>query len=144
MRIKWGISVLLVCYSLLLLRTALAWSAAFKPFSLWHDDVWVAVLTKCHSIRELLSLKNPAPPAFTAALMGMSRLVADPETSMQIIPFAVGLAGVLAIGLLVQLVTGDGWLGLFGAAMAALNMPLATYALRVKHYSLDSSPRPSS
>ena len=137
MRIKWGISVLLLCYGLLLLRTALAWSAALDPFSLWHDDVWVAVLTKCHSLKELLSLKTPAPPAFTAALMGMSRLVADPEVSMQIIPFAAGLTGVLAMGLLVQRLTGDRWLGLFGAAMAALNVPLATYALRVKHYSLD-------
>jgi hypothetical protein len=78
-----------------------------------------------------------AAPGFLALLWVARRLWHDPEWSLQVLPFAFGLAAVPVMAMAVRRLTQSRGLGLAAAALTALNPLLAHYSVFVKQYTLD-------
>ncbi|MGE0449437.1 MAG: glycosyltransferase family 39 protein [Vicinamibacterales bacterium] len=129
--------VLLAGLALLVIGTTVARTSGLNPESLWYDDLAWAVFARTHDVRAVLHAPSHAPSGFLALLTASSLLIDDPELSMQLVPFAAGLASIPVIAAVVRRLTKSDGLALLGAAVTALNPLLAHYTLFVKQYSLD-------
>jgi hypothetical protein len=120
---------------------AIAWTVWLRwpgldPKTLWADDVWLASITKL-PLGTALAAPAPVPPGFVAALKGARQVIADPEVSLQLVPFLAGLAGALLAGLLAARLTGRRSIGLVALALTLASPFLAHYSIFVKQYSVD-------
>ena len=113
-------------------------SAGLDPHTLWHDDVWVASLTKLTSLTTAVAVPAPVPPGFLAILWVSKRLFQDPELSLQLLPFLCSLAVIPVVGALVARVSGSYLLGIAASCLMSLNANVANYSVFVKQYTTGS------
>jgi hypothetical protein len=130
-----AVAFVVICLAVLGWTAATRWPG-LNPQTLWADDVWVGAMTRL-PLSTALSLPAPLPPGFVAMLTGMRALVADPEVSLQILPFVFGLIGPFVLALLVATVTGSRALGVVAICLGVLSPFLAHYSIFVKQYTLD-------
>ena len=109
----------------------------FDPPTLWADDVWFACIAKLDSFWSALTVPAPVAPGFVALLWTARRTMADPEISLQIVPFACGLLGPVIVGAVVSRLTASYAVGAAGMALAFGAGSLANYSIFVKAYSAD-------
>jgi len=127
-----------LAYIALILAAVWARGGGLNPATLWYDDVWVAVLTKVSSPVDLLGIPAPGPIGFLSLLWVARRLIADPEVSLQLIPFICGLASIPLVGMAVRRVTGSRAMATMAAAIMALNPLVAHYSIFIKHFTIDA------
>lgn len=137
-RYSWAGSVaLLAAGGAVMLSAVLVRLPGWDPQSLWYDDLVWAAIARAETIGQVLSVPATAPPGFFVVLRGMRALFGDPEWSLQIVPFAAGIAAIPLMAFLVWRITGSRGIALFAASLTALNPRLAHYTVFVKPYSLD-------
>jgi hypothetical protein len=120
---------------------AIAWTVWLRwpgldPKTLWADDVWLASMTRLPLVTAVLT-PAPVPPGFVAVLKGARGVIADPEVSLQAVPFVAGLAGAGLAGLLAARLTRRRSIGLVAMGLALASPFLAHYSIFVKQYSVD-------
>ncbi len=120
----------------LVASAGLARAIGLSPRTLWHDDLWVAALTRL-SLADMLSATMPVPQGFLTLLWTARRLFTEPEVAMQVVPYVAGLAGIVAMGLAIRLVTGSRAVGVLGAALVVWNAQHTHYSVFVKQYTLE-------
>lgn len=125
----------------LLAILAIAWTIWLRwpgldPKTLWADDVWLASMTRLPLVTAVTT-PAPVPPGFVAVLKGARGVIADPELSLQAVPFLAGLAGAALAGLVAARLTRRRSIGLVAMALALASPFLAHYSIFVKQYSLD-------
>lgn len=109
----------------------------WAPYSLWLDDLWVAVLAKSASLPFIWTTQIPTPPGFVFLLKLAELLPGDGAWRLQLLPLLFSLLQLPLIAALVVRLTGSHVLGGLAALLLVLNTNLATYSLRIKHFSLD-------
>lgn len=117
---------------------AIVWAQGLNPPTLWFDDVWVASLAKLSSFWAVVTAPAPTPPGFLALEWLLHRAIPDPELSVQVLPFAVGLATIPAIWWLVRKLTSSRLAALTAAAALVLDPWIGGEAVAVKQYTLDA------
>lgn len=117
---------------------AAAWAQGLNPPTLYFDHVWVATLAKLPSLWAAVSAPAPTPPGFVALEWLCHRVLPDPELSLQMLPFVVGLLTIPAVWWLVWKLTSSRVAALTAAAGLALNPWLGGEAVAVKQYTLDA------
>jgi hypothetical protein len=118
-------------------RTVLARWPGLDPESLWYDDIVFAVIAWVPDLRTTLSLPVHAPPLFFLLLRAARAVFRDPEWSLQLLPFACGIAAIPVMGAVAWRMTGSPGLAVLAATLTALNPLLAHYSLFVKQYASD-------
>lgn len=121
---------------------AVLWAAgsrmgALNPQTLWSDDVAVACLAKLDSLWTAIAVPAPLAPGFVALLWIARRAIADPEVSLQVLPFMLGLTGPLLVGVVVSRLTSSYLLGVAALVLGLWSPNLAQYSVFVKPYSMD-------
>jgi len=136
---KWpGRLLLPTIYLALMLAAVWARAGGLNPATLWYDDVWVAVLTKVSSPVDLLDIPAPGPLGFLSVLWVVRRLIADPEISLQLLPFICGLISIPLVGVAARRITGSAVGAALAAAVMALNPLVAHYSIFIKHFTVDA------
>jgi hypothetical protein len=117
-----------------------AWLRApgWNPPSLFSDDEWVGIVATRMTASGYLSLRPPVPAGFALVLAALTRVFADPEWSLQLLPVASSLALVPLAAWTLHRLTGRLALGLLGAALVAVDPRLAAFGVRAKPYALDA------
>jgi hypothetical protein len=108
------------------------------PPTLYVDDVWTALLARDASLSATWALKTHHPIGFLALLASVRRLVADPELSVQAVPFAASLCLIPLGAWAVRRWTGGALAGVLAALLVALNPELAACSVRAKPYATDA------
>ena len=127
----------------LLLVLAMVWQAAtarlpgMNPESLWFDDLVYGAIIRSESFWNMLTAPIHVAPGLFVLWRGLHALFPDPEWSLQLLPFACGLAAIPIMTLAVRHVTDSVGLGLLAGALAALNPLGARYAVYVHQYAFD-------
>ena len=85
----------------------------------------------------MLTVPIHVAPGLFLLWRGLYALLPDPEWSLQLLPFACGLAAIPVMALVVLNLTRDHGLALLAAAATAMNPLLAYYAVYVHQYSFD-------
>ena len=109
------------------------------PEALWLDDLWVAVLARSASLKELLILPYPAPPGFVLLLKAVAVFAGTHAWAYQLLPLMVSLILVYFTGWMAGRWTGSLWIALAAVFLAAFNPTLAVYSLRVKSFSMEAA-----
>ena len=107
-----------------------------NPPSLWVDDLIYGAIIKS-DLWSMLAAPIHVAPALFVILRLLYLALPDPEWSLQIFPFACGIAAIPVMAALVRVVTRDDSLAMLAAAATALNPLLAHYTLFVRQYTLD-------
>jgi hypothetical protein len=115
------------------------WTRAggLDPPSLWADDVWMGAITRLDGLGAAVAVPAPVAPGFVAVLWWARQALGDPEWSLQIVPFACGLAGPVAIAIAAARLLGSRLCGFVALCLALTSPVLAQYSVFVKPYSLD-------
>ncbi len=127
----------------LLLLVAIVWQAAMaripgmNPESLWFDDFVYGAIIRSESFWNMLTAPIHVAPGVFVLWRGFHALFPDPEWSLQLLPFACGLAAIPVMTLAVRHVTDSVGLGLLAGALTALNPLAARYAVYVHQYAFD-------
>ncbi len=108
------------------------------PRSLYIDDTWVGVLVKEAPLSEILALRPHHPIGFLGLLSLVRRAVADPELSVQALPFAASLCLIPLVAWLVRRQTGGAAAGILAAVLVALNPELSAFSIRGKPFETDA------
>jgi len=136
--IRWRVPAFYAALVLLAIAGLVQRLPGLDPFSLWLDDLWLAVLTKHASSRFLLTGSSPCPPAFGLLIRWFTAIAGYGEWQFQMFPLVAGLAYVVLAGHFAFSVTRRMSVGLMAAAFAVANPALAIFSLRVKPYTLDA------
>ena len=119
------------------LQALLARLPGWNPESLWADDLVYGAIVRSQDIWGMIAAPihmAPGPFVIWRVLYG---LFPDPEWSLQLLPFACGIAAIPVMALLVRRLTGDDSLAAAAAALTALNPLLAHYTVFVHQYPFD-------
>ena len=119
------------------LRAVLARLPGWNPESLWGDDVIYGSLIRSADVWSVIVTPVHAAPGLFVIWRWLSAVFPDPEWSLQILPFACGIAAIPTMALAARRLTGDDSLALLAAAVTALNPLLAFYTVYVHQYSFD-------
>lgn len=108
----------------------------WNPPALRPDDLIYGAIAKTDLWSMLAAPVHVAPGIFVALGL-LYDASPDPEWSLQLLPFACGLAAIPAMSAVVWSFTGDRSAAVAAAAVTALNPLLAHYSVTVRQYSLD-------
>lgn len=108
----------------------------WNPPALRPDDLIYGAIAKTDLWSMLAAPVHVAPGIFLALGL-LYDAFPDPEWSLQLLPFACGLAAIPAMSAVVWSLTGDRSAAVAAAAVTALNPLLAHYSVTVRQYSLD-------
>lgn len=111
------------------LRAVLARLPGWNPESLWGDDVIYGSLIRSADFWSVIVTPVHAAPGLFVIWRWLSAVFPDPEWSLQILPFACGIAAIPTMALAARRLTGDDSLALLAAAVTALNPLLAFYTV---------------
>ncbi|MYD70505.1 MAG: hypothetical protein F4W89_07155 [Acidobacteria bacterium] len=109
----------------------------WNPESLWADDVIFGSLIRSQDLYSLVMTPTNYAPGLFVLWRGFYEIFPDPEWSLQILPFASGIAAIPVMACLGWRLTGDATLGVLAGAMAAVNPLLAFYTVAVHQYSFE-------
>ena len=118
-------------------RAAMARLPGWNPESLWADDLVYAAIIRSQDLWSMITAPIHVAPGPFLIWRGLYALFPDPEWSLQLLPFACGLACIPVMALVVQSVTRDYGLAILAAALTALNPLLAHYTVFVHQYPFD-------
>ena len=122
---------------LVAVRACLARLAGWNPESLWADDLVYGAIVRSDSVRDMLAAPIHMAPGPLVIWRGLYALLPDPEWSLQLLPFACGIAAIPLMALVVWRLTADESLAAMAAALTALNPLLAHYTVFVHQYPFD-------
>ena len=115
-------------------RAAMARLPGWNPESLWADDLVYAAIVRSQDLWSMLTVPIHLAPGPFLIWRGLYTLFPDPEWSLQLLPFACGIASIPVMALVVHSVTRDYGLAILAAALTALNPLLAHYTVFVHQY----------
>ena len=115
-------------------RAAMARLPGWNPESLWADDLVYAAIVRSQDLWSMLTVPIHLAPGPFLIWRGLYALFPDPEWSLQLLPFACGIASIPVMALVVHSVTRDYGLAILAAALTALNPLLAHYTVFVHQY----------
>ena len=118
-------------------RAAMARLPGWNPESLWADDLVYAAIVRSQDLWSMLTVPIHLAPGPFLIWRGLYALFPDPEWSLQLLPFACGIASIPVMALVVHSVTRDYGLAILAAALTALNPLLAHYTVFVHQYPFD-------
>lgn len=118
-------------------RASLARLAGWNPESLWADDLVYGAIVRSETVRDMLAAPIHMAPGPFVIWRGLYALLPDPEWSLQLLPFACGIAAIPVMALAVWRLTADESLAATAAALTALNPLLAHYSVFVHQYPFD-------
>ena len=101
------------------------------------DDVIVGSLIRSADLYSLVTIPIHNAPGLYVIWRGFYELFPDPEWSLQILPFASGIAAIPVMAFLGRRLTGDATLGVLAGAVTAVNPLLAFYTVFVHQYSFE-------
>ena len=127
---------LLLCVTVTAIRAAIARLPGWDPDSLWMDDLIYGTLIRA-DFWSMLTIPIHVAPGLFLIWRALYASFPDPEWSLQVLPFACGVASIPVMALVVWNLTRDEGLALLAAAATALNPLLAHYSVFVHQYSLD-------
>ena len=131
----WRVASVVVT-SAIAVRAAWARLPGWNPDSLWIDDVVYGAIIRA-DLWSMLTAPIHVAPGLFVIWRGFYELFPDPEWSLQILPFACAIAAIPVMYHVVHRLTGDRGLGLFAAAVTALNPGLAWFSVFVHQYTFD-------
>ena len=134
--IRWLRAALAVALGAVSLRALVARLPGWNPESLWVDDVIFGSLIRT-DLYSILTIPTHHAPGLFVIWRGFYELFSDPEWSLQILPFASGIAAIPVMAFLGRRLTGDVTLGVLAGAVTALNPLLAFYTVFVHQYSFE-------
>ena len=106
----------------------------WNPESLWSDDLVYAAIIRSQDVWSMITAPIHVAPGPFLIWRGLYALFPDPEWSLQLLPFACGIASIPVMALVVHSVTRDYGLSILAAALTALNPLLAHYTVFVHQY----------
>ena len=109
----------------------------WNPESLWADDLVYAAMIRSQDLWGMIAAPIHVAPGPFLIWRGLYALFPDPEWSLQLLPFACGIASIPVMALVVRSVTHDYGLAILAAALTALNPLLAHYTVFVHQYPFD-------
>ena len=109
----------------------------WNPESLWSDDLVYAAIIRSQDLWSMITAPIHVAPGPFLIWRGLYALFPDPEWSLQLLPFACGIASIPVMALVVRSVTHDNGLAILAAALTALNPLLAHYTVFVHQYPFD-------
>ncbi len=122
---------------LMSLSAAIARLPGWNPESLWDDDVFYGSLIRGPDLYSLITTPIHSAPGLFPVWRAFYEVFPDPEWSLQILPFACGIAAIPVMALLGRRLTGNAALGVLAGALTALNPLLAYYTVIVHGYSFE-------
>ena len=122
---------------LMSLSAAIARLPGWNPESLWDDDVIYGSLIRGPDLYSLITTPVHSAPGLFLVWRALYEIFPDPEWSLQILPFACGIASIPVMALLGRSLTGNAALGVLAGALTALNPLLAYYTVVVHGYSFE-------
>ena len=134
---RWLHTALVAALSAVSLRAVVARLPGWNPESLWVDDVIFGSLVRSTDLYSILTIPTHHAPGLFVIWRGFYELFPDPEWSLQILPFASGIAAIPVMAFLGRRLTGDVTLGVLTGAVTALNPLLAFYTVFVHQYSFE-------
>ena len=118
-------------------RATLARLPGWDPESLWNDDLVYGAIIRGQDLWSVITAPIHVAPGLFVIWRWLYAVFPDPEWSLQILPFACGIAAIPVMALVVRNLTRDDGLALLAAALTALNPLLAHYTVFVHQYSVD-------
>ena len=109
----------------------------WDPETLRADDLIYGAIVRSDDPWAMLTVPIHVAPGLFVLLRGLYTLLPDPEWSLQLLPFACGIAAIPAVALIVRNLTRDDTSAAVAAALTALNPLLAHYTVLVRQYPLD-------
>ena len=109
----------------------------WNPESLWSDDLVYAAIIRSQDLWSMITAPIHVAPGPFLIWRGLYALFPDPEWSLQLLPFACGIASIPVMALVVRSLTHDYGLAMLAAALTALNPLLAHYTVFVHQYPFD-------
>lgn len=109
----------------------------WNPESLWADDLVYAAIVRSQDIWGMVTAPIHMAPGPFVIWRLLYALFPDPEWSLQLLPFACGIAAIPVMALVVRRLTRDDSLAATAAALTALNPLLAHYTVFVHQYPFD-------
>ena len=134
---RWLRAALAVALGAVSLRALVARLPGWNPESLWVDDVIFGSLIRSTDLYSIVTIPTHHAPGLFVIWRGFYELFPDPEWSLQILPFASGIAAIPVMAFLGRRLTGDVALGVLAGAVTALNPLLAFYTVFVHQYSFE-------
>ena len=134
---RWFRAALVVALGAVSLRALVARLPGWNPESLWVDDVIFGSLIRSADLWSLVTIPTHHAPGLFVIWRGFYALFPDPEWSLQILPFACGIAAIPVMAFLGRRLTGDATLGVVAGAVTAVNPLLAFYTVYVHQYSFE-------
>ncbi len=109
----------------------------WNPESLWADDLTYGAVIRSHDLWGMIAAPIHVAPGPLVIWRVLYSLLPDPEWSLQLLPFACGIAAIPIMGLVVRKLTGDDSLAVAASALTALNPLLAHYTVFVHQFPFD-------
>ena len=134
---RWLPAALAVALGAVSLSALVARLPGWNPESLWVDDVIFGSLIRSADLYSIATIPTHHAPGLFVVWRGFYELFPDPEWSLQILPFASGIAAIPVMAFLGRRLTGDVTLGVLTGAVTALNPLLAFYTVFVHQYSFE-------
>ena len=119
------------------LQALLARLPGWNPASLWADDLVYGSLVRSQDFWTMVTAPIHAAPGPFVLWRALYAVFPDPEWSLQLLPFASGIAAIPVMALLARKLTGDDSIAAGAAAVTALNPLMAHYTVFVHQYTLD-------
>ncbi len=136
-RTRWTEVAFACVVGLISLSAVIARLPGWNPESLWDDDVIFGSLIRSSDLYSLITTPIHHAPGLFLVWRGFYEIFPDPEWSLQILPFACGIAAIPVMALLGRRLTGNAALGVLAGALTALNPLLAYYTVVVHEYSFE-------
>ena len=136
-RTRWTEVAFACVVGVISLSAVIARLPGWNPESLWDDDVIFGSLIRSSDLYSLITTPIHHAPGLFLVWRGFYEIFPDPEWSLQILPFACGIAAIPVMALLGRRLTGDASLGVLAGALTALNPLLAYYTVVVHEYSFE-------
>ena len=130
--------LLVIAYTSLMAYGVYLRLPGLDPSSFWNDDSWLAIAIRQMSWGDFLRLRPPIPVGFRAIQAIASRVAADPEWPLQLIPLAASILQALFAGLVASRICNDRWVGLVAAAWALVSPAWTELGVRPKQYATDA------
>lgn len=130
-------AALLLALGAVVVRAVFARLPGLNPGSFWYDDLVYAAIMRTEDLWSMLKAPLHVGPGLLAIWRGLYTVFPDPEWSLQLLPFASGIAAIPVMALAVRAVTGEDGLAVLAAGVTALNQMLARYTVFVHQYAIE-------
>ena len=130
-------AALLAALAAVVARAVVARLPGLNPGSLWYDDLVYAAIMRTDDFWSMITAPLHVGPGLLVIWRALYTVFPDPEWSLQLLPFASGIAAIPVMGLAVRAVTGEDGLGVLAAGVTALNQMLARYTVYVHQYAVE-------